>query len=851
MANPDWERVQQLFHDVLAAPAEDRERSLGVATGGDLKLMDEVRSLVEAFESGDDVLDGSVLELGIAALNGDLRDSLAGQEIGPFRILRELGRGGMGDVYLAENQRLNNLVALKFLSDELVNDVRAARNLKREAQTAALLDHPNICRIHQFEEIGDHSFIVMEYVKGEPLSRLLKNGTLPKQQTMPVAKQITAAIAAAHESGMIHRDIKPGNVMVTSSAEVRVLDFGLARFVHDMNRPRSGTEYATNATTKGLILGTIAYMSPEQHRGEKLELTTDVFSLGTLLYEIFSGAHPFEKKSDAETVSSILGAVPDFEKGNASRLAPRLKRILRRCLQADAALRYPNAVDLLADLEKVDRVDVAPWRSIVQRATMGLLVIGLLLSILYFLVGTSDVNGVAILPFANETGDTSLDYLADGLPERMGAKLSAIEGFRVVPYTRLSGLAGRLPDPGSVGREVHADVVLVGRIYRIDTEVAIETRLIDTRDAGVLREHSQTFPTDRIGEVEDQLIERMFAGFELRPILSNANPKRVGKETQSPEALESYLRGRYFWRKRDPQNLELAMAAFNRAIEFDPNYSKPWSGLADTYILMNSVAYGKIPPKESFAKARAAAKLAIELDPLNAEAYTSLGVVLTKHDWNWNEAERMYRKAIELDPDHAAGHYWLSGLLGITGRSAESIAAAEKARELDPFSPLVEYNLARTYYFARQHERSLAILEGLDGPAAGESKILYLKGLNLLQTRAYPEALKLFTEVTEKNRMLGIAAKGFALAKVGERGEAAKIAASLEAEATRSYVPPQEIAIIYVGLGEKDKAFEYLAKALEERYGSFSAIKVEPLFDPIRGDIRFAELLRRIALDGA
>jgi tetratricopeptide (TPR) repeat protein len=384
--------------------------------------------------------------------------------------------------------------------------------------------------------------------------------------------------------------------------------------------------------------------------------------------------------------------------------------------------------------------------------------------------------------------------------------------------------------------------VLTGRIYRADDKFGVETRLIDTSDGRLLRVVSKELDVTDIPSLENGLLEQLFSGLEIRAFTESG-------ETKNNEAMRQNLIGRHFWRKRDPENIQKAIAAFQHAIDLDPGYSRAYAGLADSYVLMSSVAYGSASPQESFVRARAAAKQALEIDPLNAEAHTSLGVVLTKHDWNWQEAEREYRRAIEIDPENAGAHYWLSGLLGITGRAAESIAVAEKAKELDPFSPLVEYNLARAYYFARQYDRALEVLNRQTITEKNDTKFRFHTGYIYLMTGREPEALQAFQEVFAKNKMLGIAALGYTHAKMGRRKDALNLLAELERTAKESYVPPQEIAIIYIGLGEKDKAFHYLNEAYKERYGSLTAIKVEPLFDPIRDDVRFADLLRQMALN--
>lgn len=849
MKSEDWEKIRTIFNDALDLPLAEREDFLLRASGESELILSEVRSFLDAYENEVDVLDDPVLELGLSLFADHEEPPFTGQTIGNFRIGRKLGKGGMGDVYFAEDPQLNRPVAIKFLSSAFLHDNWAKRQLKREAQAVALLQHQNVCQVYRFEEIGEHYFIVMQYVEGETLSTLIREKRITIDEGFPIAVQIVDAIAAAHNNDVIHRDIKPGNVIITADGEVKVLDFGLAKIVHDRNKPATTSDRLTQATQKGLILGTIAYMSPEQHKGEELDYRTDVFSLGTVLYELTTGEHPFERKSNAETVTAILSGEAGFERSPGDQIRPGLRRIIKKCLETDRDNRYSNAGELLGELKALKE---SPFRELTTRywkAAATLILLLVIVAGVYFFLREDRVYGVAILPFANETADAGFDYLADGIAESLSGKLVESNGFWAIAYSKVAGLTAANANANAIGRNVKADLVLTGRIYRDDDKLAVETKLIDASDGRLLRVSLQELSVSDIPTLENELLEKMFSGLEIRAFTVSANSDREKGQTKNGEAIRRYYVGRHLWRKRDPENLQKAIAAFQQAIEIDPAYSRAYAGLADSYVLMSSVAYGSTSPKESFARARAAAKQAIDLDPLNAEAHTSLGVVLTKHDWNWSEAEREYRQAIKIDPENAGAYYWLSGLLGITGRAEESIAVAEKAKELDPFSPLVEYNLARAYYFARRYDRSLEVLNRQTLTEKNDTKFRFHTGYIYLMTGREAEALQAFEEVYASNKMLGIAALGYTYAKIGRRKDALNLIAELERSAKDTYVPPQEIAIIYMGLGDKDKAFHYLNEAYKERYGSLSAIKVEPLFDPIRDDMRFADLLRQMALN--
>lgn len=848
MDREEWNHVQLIFHDALELSGGEREAFLTVAAKNDEKVVREVRSFLKAFESGGDRLERPVAEIDREFFEPELdKTLLTGREINGYRIGKCLGNGGMGDVYYAEDLALNRPVALKFLSSEFHKDDAAKSQLKREAKSLAVVDHPNICQVHTLAEADEHHFIVMEYVDGESLATLIKDRRLDAANAFDVGLQIVKAIAAAHRLGIIHCDIKPGNVIVIADGTAKVLDFGLAKVVRGAGRPTSPADQITQAA-QAIQLGTVAYMSPEQHIGSRLDHASDVFSLGTLLYELNVGDHPFEREDTQQTKEAILDGAVSFDTPAAKLIRPGLKRVLKRCFEPEPEKRYSDADCLLWDLEHLQRSWVTAKALKFFPYVAALLFVIALTSALYYF-RNDKIYKVAIVPFANETADASLDYLSDGVPENLADRMEGARGFSVVPYSKLRDLSGRGVEPSQVGKSVKADLVVTGRIYRINASLAVETNLIDANDGALLRRSETQLRADGIQTAEDIILEKLFADLDIWPFepIEGAD-KRPGK-TKIQEAFRQYLIGRNHWRKRDKANIELAIAAYQRAIDLDPRYARAWAGMAECWVLMSSVAYGSVSPKDAFAKARAAARQGLDIDPNDSEARTALGVVLTKHDWKWVEAEAEYRRAIADNPNYAGAYYWLSGLLGITGRTEESITTAEKARELDPFSPLVEYNLSRSYYFARNWEKSLEVLNRLSDADKQDTRFLYQSGLILLQMGRYEEALRSFQLVAERNKMLAAAAMGQTLAKMGRTREARELVTELETSASKTYVPPQELAIIYIGLNEKELAFKNLRAAYQERYGSLSALKVEPLFDGIRTDPRFHSLLVEMRLN--
>lgn len=849
MDNEIWQKIDAIYNQALDLPIGQRDAYLSNACEGDESLRSEIAALIAAYENSPEFLETSVFDMGLSALVLDQQAKLCNTTLGKYQIFECIGSGGMGTVYRAIDH-LGREVALKFLKPDLLDDAWARQQLEIEATFVANLNHKNICTVHDYQEIEGRGFISMEYVRGVPLCDLIEKRAASPDEIASIIKQIVGAIFFAHSHSIIHRDIKPGNVIVQDDGTIKVLDFGLAKVIHDGGDKPLGLEaQLTHASRKGLILGTVAYMSPEQLRCETLDRRTDVFSLGTLMYELIAGVHPFDKKSEAETISAVLSGKVSFDKTPASGFRLGHRRIIEKCLQPNVEDRYDDAGELLRDLTNLKESRIYELMRHGWKVAAAFVILISMLAGLYIFARETKTYNVAFLPFSNETREAGYDFLSEGLAESLSNKLATTSGFKPVPYSKVSGVRS-IDSNTSLPPEFQADFVLAGRVYLVDRKLTVETKLIDAVDGRVHRWSTYDLNPDEIPAAEEQMLKRMFESRELlRPFAAIGINNPTLSDTSNTRAFKEYLNGRYFWRLRDPENVAKAIGAFQKAIDLDPGYASAHAGLSQCYVLLSSTEYGGIPTNESYSRARAAARQAVQIDPNNAEAHTSLGVVLTKHDWNWAEAEREYRLAIQIDPDYGAAYYWLSGLLSISGRIDESVAAAEKAKELDPFSPLVEYNLSRTYYFARQYERSLEILQRQTITENNDTKIRYQYGLIYLQMGRYDEALAAFGAVAEKNTLLATPVLGYTYARMGRQGEARKMITELNRLAKEKYVPPQEYAIIYIGLEDKGKAFENLNKAFAERYGSLSAIKVEPIFDPIRNDERFAALLTKMNLN--
>jgi serine/threonine protein kinase/Flp pilus assembly protein TadD len=865
MPNKNLSQVETVFHAVLELPAGERAAYLAQECTGDESLYAEVSSLISALDSQDGFMEQPALNLGLNVLSRSSEHSMIGKSVGPYKVILRLGKGGMGEVYLADDTRLGRKVALKFLSQEFIGDNWAKRQLVKEAQAVAMLDHPNICPVYGIEEHQGHSFIVMQYVEGETLSHVIHAQRSTPTEVLALAKQIIGALAESHAHGIIHRDIKPKNIMVTRSRQVKVLDFGLAKTIQQ----KKGIEIddsTSRLSQNGVLVGTVAYMSPEQLRGERLDYRSDIFSLGTVLYELIEYQSPFTRPSEAETISAILTSEPEPLKNldvESAHLAP----IIHKCLQKARDERYHSASELLLELDNYPDArarqsrsrHLAPW--LVTTTAVLLLAVGLALAYLRLSQSRSSnslaannersksiwvTHSLAVLPVVNKSGDNQVEYLCEGFTESLINKFALLSSLRVSPYTSVSGYKNATANPQAIGQELGADAILLEEIVPGRGSLVLRSRLIRTVDGSQIWTGEQPINWPGIFELEDQLAKTVTEGLELG--LENEKNFLTTHGTSSPEAFRQYMLGRYFWRNRDKENINKAIGFFKEAIRLDPLYARAYAGLADSYVLLSTVSFGKTPTSEAMTRASAAAKEALSIDDNLAEAHTSLGVVNLRYDWDWRNAESQFRRAIELKPDYAPAHYWYSHLLLITGRRSEAISESSKARDLDPFSPPSVVNFCRILSISRQYGNAITCYDKLVKENPDNDHIKYLLALVYERSGRNEDALKMLERIYAKNPALAGAALGFVYAKVGRKDEAKQVLADMFHLARQRYVPPWEFSIIYVGLGDYDNAFVWLEKAYEERFATLIYLTVEPLFESLRFDARYASLVTRLKL---
>ncbi len=739
---------------------------------------------------------------------------MIGRTLSRYRILEQLGQGGMGVVYRAHDPHLERDVALKVLSQGAVDDDSRAR-FRREALALSRLSHPGIGTAFDFDREDGVDFLVMEYVSGTTLAARLEHGPLEEAEVLDLGLQIAEALEAAHEQGVVHRDLKPANVMVTPRGRAKILDFGLAKLRADRPAPA--------LTGPQLMLGTLGYMAPEQLTGVEIDARADLFALGAVLYEMATGRAPFASTLGAAVLNDVLNRPATPPRQKRPELSRDLETLILRCLEKDPGAR-PSAHEVAAAIRRFRSSDPAPSTPLRSR-----------------------IESIAVLPLENLSRDADQEYFADGMTEALIADLAKIRALRVISRTsamRFKGVRRPLPD---IARELGVDAIVEGSVLRAGERVRITAQLIEAAtDRHLWAERYERDLADVLG-IQSEVAQAIAR--EIQVQLTQQERLHLGQARRvDPVAHEDYLKGRHLWNQRTPEALERALELFQRAIARDPSHAPSFSGLADCHNLLAD--NNRHPPAVAFPLARQAALRALELDPNLAEAHASMAFIEVEGNWDWAAAEREFKLAIQLDQGYATAHQWYGMMLVAIGRSDEGIGHSLEAVRRDPLSFILYSTAGDSFYYARRYDEAIETYQrGIElAPEFGQLHVDVARTLE--QAGRLDEAVAEYLRGLEMTRGDATRHPGLACAhaRAGRHDEARRILAAMRAHAQSDYVPPYALASVHARLGDREAALDALEQAHRERDRAMVYLNVNPRFDLLRDDPRFQELVRRMRL---
>ena len=856
-----FQKIGEIYDQALDLEPDQRSAFLYEMCVDDEDLRREVEALLAAHERAEGFIEQPAVVLAADLIEKTIIKSIEGKRIGYYQVLSLIGKGGMGEVYLAHDLKLRRKVALKILPDQFIQDSVRVKMFAREARAASALNHPNIITIFDIGQFDGLHFIVTEYVEGQTVRQRLNASAMTLREVAEIAVQTAGALAAAHEAGIVHRDIKPENVMVRRDGYVKVLDFGLAKLTEQPTTNRSDLPPDTKGiaySLPGAVIGTASYMSPEQARGETVDSRSDIFSLGVLVYEMAAGKTPFAGATAIEVLAAILEREP-LTLGQSGRQVPvELERIVARALRKDREKRYQAANDMLLDLESLkQRLKSAGiahrWRAakkiVLLPSIAALLIAATIIGAVFFLnpFRPSKVTTLAVLPFESVNLGADNEYLGQEVAETLIARLGNLNQLQVRPASAIQRYADSTRNPLDVGRELQVDAVLVGRIQKMGERVRVTVELVRVADGGRLWGEMFERPGADIFAVQDTVLATMVAALQLE-LTGEEKERLVKHHTDNPEAHRLYLKGHYFWDRRSAADLQKARGYFEQAIALDPQYALAYAGLADCWLLIGG--YNFVAPKEAIPKAAGAVKRALALDPNLAEAHATLALIAQNYEHDWAKAESAYLKALSLNPNYATALAWYGEFIAWRGRPEIGFAKMQRALSLDSLSLVFNKDAGVIFYMMRRYDQAVEQLKKTLELDPNFIEAHHWLAMVYMQQGRYKEALAECEQVWrlgQDTRSLAVIGRIHALQ--GRKDEARRILGQLRELARHQHVQPLRFAFIHEGLGNREQVFAWLEKEYQEQGVGLVGLKMDPIWDSLRTDPRFTELLRRLRLD--
>ncbi len=737
---------------------------------------------------------------------------MIGQTVSHYKILEKLGQGGMGVVYKAHDTKLNRTVALKFLPPDLTREQEAIDRFINEAQAASSLDHANICTIYEINETAEGQlYIAMAGYDGETLQEKIARGKLQVAEAIDIATQIARGLERAHEAGIVHRDLKPSNLIITTRGEVKIIDFGLAKLAGQIHFTQTGN-----------LSGTVAYMSPEQVQGKPIDHRTDIWSLGVVLYEMLTGTLPFQGEGDHAVIFSLVNEEPRFITSLRPETPALLAQLVHKALQKNPAARHQTMAEVIRDLARLlDQAAASTEKSI---------------------------PAIVVLPFADLSPQKDQEYFCDGITEELVNALSKIEGWRVVSRTSSFAFKGKEQDIRAVGQKLNVSHALEGSVRKAGNRLRLSAQLTSVEDGFQLWSGTYDRELGDVFAIQDDIAGAIVDKLKMK-LAGDQQAHLIKRYTENLAAYNLYLQARFYLNKRTEPGLRKSITFCEQAISLEPGYALAYAGLADSYILL--CFQGFLPPQEAMPKAKAAVEQALAIDETLAEAHTSLGCIRAIYEHDWAGSEKEFLRALALNPNHSMTRYWYAlWYLLLTGQFEAALAETQKALEFDPLSLVINTGRGWQFYLAGQHDRAL---EAIQQTLEMDKDYVFardLLGQIYAQRGRYEEAIAELKEVValSNRRTLSLAALGHVYAVAGRIDEAKQLLEELLALAQQKYVSSYDVALIYAGLAENERALEWLEKAYAEHNCWLGFLNIEPRFQTLQEDARFAALLKKVGL---